>query len=130
MITKHTMRATIPHGDPDIGAEVDAQITFTYSPGSGDTYDPSRGGPGGWDPGYAAEVELIKAEPFCNGKPSPYYGAFADLEYQNLQDIAQSWLEGDGYTEAVEHAEYYRSGPDPDVARDARIDDELMERGR
>lgn len=100
MATKHTLLATIPVGDPDLGAELEALITFAFTPGAGPT------GPtyaSGGEPGYPAEVEFISAEPYCNGKPSPYYGAFADLEFANLQDIARSWLESDdGYSEALE----------------------------
>lgn len=121
MATTHTLRATIPHGDPDIGAEVDVDITYTYRRGSPDTYDKSRGGPGGWDPGYPPEVEFVSAKPM-----SPYYGAFADMEQQHLDELARNWLDEDGFTEACEHAEE-RSGPDPDRERDARVDDAMAD---
>ena len=121
--TTHSMLVTIPHGDPDIGAELDAMVTFTYRPGSPDTYDSARGGPGGWDPGYPPEVEFISAERYCNGQPAPYYGAFSDLDFANLQDIARDWLEGDdGTAQACSHAEHYLE-PDPDYARDMAKDD-------
>jgi hypothetical protein len=43
-------------------AEVDAKVTFAYTPGAPDTYDASRGGPGGWDPGYPPEVDIVSIE--------------------------------------------------------------------
>ena len=49
---------TIPHGPKDLGAEIDVLVTFKT-----DKY-----------------IEFVSAEPYCNGKPSPFYGAFADLE--------------------------------------------------
>lgn len=123
-----TLLATIPVGPSDLGAETEALVTFTYRPGApatGPTY--ASGG----DPGYAPEVEFVDAYPYCNGKPSAYYGAFADLEFANLQDVARSWLENDdGFNEACAHVAANPQGPDPDVARQARIDDEMMERGR
>lgn len=99
MASKHTILATIAVGDPDLGAEVEAKITFTYTkgaPATGPSYD------SGGEPDYAAEVELVSAEPYCNGKPAPYYGAFADMEMASLQDIAANWLENDGFSEACE----------------------------
>lgn len=94
------MLATFPVGDPDLGAEQEAEITFSFVPGAGPT------GPtysSGGEPGYPAEVEFVSAQPYCLGKPSPYYGAFADLEMDCLQDRARAWLEDDdGYREALE----------------------------
>ena len=100
MSRRYTMLATIPYGPDDLGAEVECRVTFTYTPGSapvlwGDSPDPGSG----------ALVEFIKAEPYCNGRPSPYYGAFADLEQQHLNDLAANWLDGDGYAEALAHVE-------------------------
>lgn len=101
MRTKHQMLATIPVGDPDLGAEVEAMLTFTFlrgAPAQGPSY--ASGG----QPADPDEVELVKAEPYCNGKPSPYYGAFADWAQSSLDACAQSWLEGDGFSEALEQA--------------------------
>lgn len=100
MSRRYTMLATIPHGPADMGAEVECRITFTYTPGAapilwGDSPDP----------GHSASVELIKAEPYCNRKPSPFHGAFADLEQQNLNDLAADWLDDDGHAEALAHVE-------------------------
>jgi hypothetical protein len=126
-MSTHKILATIPVGDPDAGAEVELMITFDYTPGSPDTYDASRGGPGGWDPGYPAEISFVKAERYCNGRPSPPDHAFADMEIRQDQDIAESWLDGKGYDDAIEVAEY-DSGPDPDDARDEAIERRMMER--
>jgi hypothetical protein len=79
-----TLVATIPVGDPDLGAEVECEITYEYTPETPPSWD---------DPGAPEEAQFIEAQPLCNGKPSPYYGAFADLEFANLQDIARDWLE-------------------------------------
>jgi hypothetical protein len=95
--TKHKMRATIPHGDPDIGAEVDVEITFTYLPGAAPIIYPADNA----DPGYPAEIGFVGVSPISNGKPFAYYGAFADLEQEALENLARDWLEGDdGLAEA------------------------------
>lgn len=99
MATKHKLIATIPHGDPDIGAEVECEITFNYTPGRPAVMYLQNG-----DPGYPAdpsEIEFISAAPFCNGKPSPFYGAFADLEQASLNDLAEAWLYSDDGEEAA-----------------------------
>lgn len=91
-MSEHTILATIPHGAPDLGAEVDVRITFEYRPGR-----PAKMYLRNGDPGYPAdpdEIEFIKAEPYYNGKPSPYDGAFADLEQRALDDLARDWIEG------------------------------------
>ena len=99
-MSTHTILATMPHGDPDIGADVDALVTFEYRRGSPDYWN--RGG-GHWEQGYAAEVEFVKAQPIIGGKPSEYGGAYADLEQGSLDNIAEGWLESDeGYAAALE----------------------------
>jgi hypothetical protein len=75
-MSRHTLIATIPHGDPDLGAELEAKITFSFVKGSPDYWNRAHGT---WEQGYGPEVSFEKAEPYCNGRPHPYHGAFADL---------------------------------------------------
>jgi hypothetical protein len=99
-MSKHTLIATIPCGDPDLGAEVEAKITFGFVKGSRDYWNRAHGT---WEQGYGPEVSFEKAEPYCNGRPHPYHGAFADLEQDHLNDLCIDWLESDGgYAEALE----------------------------
>lgn len=102
MASTHKIDATIPVGDPDLGAEIEARITFTYHgrvAEQGPTYD-SCG-----QPAEPAMAEWVKAEPICNGKPAPYSGAFADMEQSTLNDLASAWLESDeGQAQAIEQA--------------------------
>lgn len=100
MSTKHKMLTTIPHGPSDEGAEIDVEITFNFTKGSGDYWNKSGGH---WEQGYAPEIEFASACRFCNGKPSPFYGAFADLAQQWLNDLAEAWLESNqGEQEAID----------------------------
>lgn len=46
--------------------ESDVTVAYTFSGGSDDTYDASRGGPGGWDPGYPPEIEIYAAFGFAD----------------------------------------------------------------
>jgi hypothetical protein len=99
-MSKHTLIATIPHGPEDMGAELEAKITFDFVKGSPDYWN--RAG-GHWEQGWAAEVNFVKAEPYCNGRPSPYCGAYAKDEQAWLDDLCMQWLESDaGYAEALE----------------------------
>ena len=126
-MSEHKILATIGVGDPDIGAEIETLITFRFTAGRPEVRTLRNGDPG--YPADPAEVEFISAEPYCNGKPSPYYGAYADMEQDSLNQTAFFWLESDaGYQEAVAEAERALEGPDPDDARQARIDDEMMDR--
>ncbi len=114
-MSQHTIIATIPVGDPDLGAEFEARITFDYVSGSPDYWNRSGGH---WEQGYGAEVSFVKAEPYCNGKPSPFSGAFADMEQSALNDHCQEWLESDaGYAEALVEVE-----ADMEDARDYAAD--------
>ena len=100
MSTQHSFIATIGMGDPDIGAEGDFKITFNYTKGS-----PAQGPSyaSGGQPADPEEIEFVKAEAYCNGKPSPPYGAFADMEQQSIDALADSWLESDeGQVSALE----------------------------
>ena len=100
MSTEHKLRTTLSHGDPDIGAEIDVEIIFNYTSGRPAVMYLRNG-----DPGYPAdpdEIEFIKVTPLCNGKPSPFVGAFADLQQESLNDLAHNWLESeDGVSEAM-----------------------------
>lgn len=71
------------------------------------TFNFTRGAPAqgpsyasGGQPADPDEIEFISVAPLCNGKPSPYYGAFAQMDQQSLDAIAEAWLEGDGWAEA------------------------------
>ena len=101
MKTTHTLIATIPHGDPDQGAELECKITFTFlkgAPAQGPNY--YHGG----QPADPDEIEFVKAEHYCNGKPSPFSGVFADMEQSSLDTLAETWLY-DNETEAYEAME-------------------------
>ena len=100
MIRRYAMTATIPVGPRDEGAEVDCRITFNYTPGHPEVRYLRNGDPG--YPAEPAEVEFVSAEPWCNGKPSPFDGAFADLQHKQLQEIAADWL-ADHEDEALDH---------------------------
>ena len=102
MSSTHTINATIPVGDPDLGAAIEARITYTFHgrvAEQGPTYasggQPAEGAVAGWMSAVAIE----------DGKPAPYGGAFADLEQSTLDSIASEWLEGDeGQAQAIEQA--------------------------
>lgn len=92
-MSTHTLHATISHGDRDLGAEIDLEITFSFTPGAGAT-GPSYAS--GGDPDRAAEVEFVS----CKG---PLAGdAFDDLRQQSFDHIAEQYLESDdGYADAL-----------------------------
>jgi hypothetical protein len=94
-MSQHKIR-TVRVYDRDLGAEEEYEITFSFTPGSPDTYDKSRGGPGGWDPGYSAEVEFVSISPGASD-----VGAFTDLAQKDLESWADNWLQTDGYDEAL-----------------------------
>lgn len=82
-MSKHTMKATVPHGDPDIGAEVDLEITFEYRRGRPAVMYLRNG-----DPGYPAdpdEIEFIS----CKG---PLGG---ELRQEDFDALAQQYLGDD-----------------------------------
>ena len=101
MTTKHKLLTTIPHGPSDEGAEIEVEVTFNYRPGRPAVWYLRNG-----DPGYPAdpcEIEFVSARPFCNGKPAPFDGSFADLEREWLNGLAEAWLESDrGEQEALD----------------------------
>jgi len=92
-MSKHKMSATIPHGDPDIGAEIDCEIEFNFTPGSADYWN-KRGGH--WEQGYPAEVELVSVTANLLDM-----GAFQDLHQKALEDWVSGWLQDAGYDEAL-----------------------------
>ena len=102
MSSTHTIDAVIPVGDPDLGAAIEARITYTFHgrvAEQGPTYasggQPAEGAVAGWMSAVALE----------DGKPAPYAGHFAELEQSSLDSIASAWLEGDeGQAQAIEQA--------------------------
>jgi hypothetical protein len=100
--TTHTIDACIGIGDPDLGAECDLRITYTFlkgAPEQGPSYY------SGGQPADPDEIEFVKCVQIVNGKESPRSGAFADLEQDSLDAIAHAWLEGDeGTAQATEQA--------------------------
>lgn len=91
-MSKHTITATVGMGDPDIGAEVELEITFEYrkgSPAQGATY--SHGGL----PADPDEVEFLS----CVG---PTEGDGYDKHRQGSYDLAaENWLEHSDNTLAI-----------------------------
>lgn len=119
MSTMHTITAVRSGSHATMGDwEAEYVITYAYTPGSPDTYDASRGGPGGWDPGYAAEVEFISVTPVAGPLD---HGAFTDLAQADLDDWSREWLLEEGRSEAIAHADDDIQ-PDPDYARENAAD--------
>ena len=102
MSSTHTIDATIAVGDPDLGAAIEARITYTFHgrvAEQGPTY--ASGG----QPAEGAVAEWMSAAPLDNGQPAPYGGHFKDLEQSSLDSIASAWLEGEeGQAQAIEQA--------------------------
>jgi hypothetical protein len=91
MTTKHKLRAFLPVGDRDLGAEIEAELAFSFTPGSADYYNRRIGT---WEQGWGEEIELISAEPYCNGKPAPFLD-YAAFQQDSLNELAAQWLESD-----------------------------------
>ena len=92
MTTTHKLIATIPCGDPDLGAEIETEITFTYlkgAPEQGPSYY------SGGQPADPDEIEFVSVLRLVDTKPAPFNGAFADLEQDRLEMLALNWLETD-----------------------------------
>lgn len=87
------MRATIPVGDRDIGAEVDCEIEFIFTPGAHATF-PTFDCAG--EPGYPAEVDLISVKANLLDM-----GGFHDLQETHFRAVASDWLQDAGYEEAL-----------------------------
>ena len=101
-MSTHTIDATIPVGDPDLGAEIEARITYTFHervPEQGPSY--ASGG----QPAEPARAAWVSVEKLLNGQPSGFDGAFADLEKSSFEDHCAAWLESDeGQAQACEQA--------------------------
>jgi hypothetical protein len=108
--TRHRLTVERSGSHPTMGDwHAEYTITFSYLPGAaptGPTYD------SGGEPGYGPEIEYISHEPVSD------YGPAAENEAEWCKD----WLD-ENAAECAEIAEQ-ASQPDPDAARDARIDDE------
>ena len=101
-MSTHKIDVCIPVGDPDLGAEIEVRITFTFH-GRVEEQGPSYAS--GGQPAEPAMAEWFSAAPIVDGKPSAYSGAFADMEQSSLNDIAANWLESDeGQAQACEQA--------------------------
>lgn len=113
--TRHRITAVRSGAHPTIGDwDQDYEITFTYLPGAAPIIHPADNA----DPGYPAEIEFVSIEPDADD-----HGVFSDIAQRWLIEWAKEWLD-EHYYECIDHAEADRQ-PDPDAARDARIDDEL-----
>ncbi|MGQ3299673.1 hypothetical protein [Reyranella sp.] len=101
--TTHKVDTCLGIGDPDLGAEVDLRITYTFlkgAPEQGPTYA-SGGQPA--DPDEIEFVSCVYVD--AAGKESSPSGAYADLEQSALDAIAEAWLRGDeGQAQATEQA--------------------------
>lgn len=102
MSSTHTIDATIPVGDPDLGAEIEARITFTYHAHVAEQ-GPSYAS--GGQPAEPAMAEWLSFEKLVNGQPSGFDGAFADLEKSSFEAICEAWLDSEeGQAQACEQA--------------------------
>ena len=98
----HEIDATIAVGDPDLGAAIEARITYTFHARvaeQGASYasggQPAEGAVAGWMSAVAIE----------DGQPARYAGHFAELEQSSLDTVTSAWLESDeGQAQAIEQA--------------------------
>lgn len=115
-MTQYQITATRSGSHPTMGDwDVEHTITFTYLPGAGPT------GPtyaSGGEPGHGPEIEFVSIDPDAGD-----HGAFTDLAQADLVDWAKNWLD-ENADKCAEVAEA-DGQPDPDAARDARIDDDM-----
>lgn len=95
-MSRHALKATIPVGDPDLGAEIDVVISYEFRAGSKDHWDR---GLGGWLPGDPCELEFLSAR-----RPSDV-GPLDKLMQDTLDHLAQQYFESDyGQFAAIEQA--------------------------
>ena len=114
MSTEHTYETTYEtERDGIVVGSAEVRLTYTFSPGSGETYNKSVGGPGGWEPGYGPEIEIFKIEEEHGGQ----WGEVGSFFYDILHDWAETSL-FDTLIEAV-GAEYEARR---DEAADARYE--------
>ena len=101
-MSRHTIDTCLGMGDPDLGAEADLRITYTFikgAPEQGPTY--ASGG----QPADPDEIEFVSCVQMIDGKEHPTSGMFGHLEQSSLDAIAEAWLLGDeGHGQAVENA--------------------------
>lgn len=99
MTSTHKIDATIGVGDPDLGAEVELRIVYTYHPDvAAVMYEAPQ-------PGEPAHVEFVSCLQILGGKEYEQSGSFADYEQSSLDAVASSWIESDeGRAQAIEQA--------------------------
>ena len=98
----HEIDASIPVGDPDLGATIEARITYTFH---ARVAEQGASYASGGQPAEGAVAEWMSAASLDNGQPALYAGHFADLEQSSLDSITSAWLEGDeGQAQAIEQA--------------------------
>ena len=92
MATKHTLTAYCPFA----GDELEVEITYTYLAGR-----PARGPSyaSGGEPPDPPEIEFVSAT--ITGATLP------PAIQEKLNDWASLWITGDGWNDAVDHAEDY-----------------------
>lgn len=111
--TRHAIAATRSGHTNGMDWEVEYTITFSYLPGqpaTGPTYD------SGGEPGYGPEIEYISHEPVSDYDPAA----------ENEVEWCKDWLD-ENAAECADSAGQDNQ-PDPDAARDARIDNEIDRR--
>lgn len=75
---------TLPQGHPDLGAEIDVQVTVNYVPAQRQRHRPL-------DRLIPAWHHLVSAVPVCG----PFTGVYADLEQAGLEYDVNNWLDSD-----------------------------------
>ena len=91
--TKRTYETTYEAEDSfgNVTAALELRVVYTFEPGSRDHYDASIGGPGGWSPGDAPEIEIVQilVEDFDGrGKKVGWKEASAET-----YDALDTWIE-------------------------------------
>lgn len=88
------------HGDVVVGS-MEVKLLYTVTWGSGDVYDKSVGGPGGWSPGWPDEVDLVgvEVEDLMRREGTLWRAATRDEA-----DAVLLWAEGRFDEELLEHA--------------------------
>jgi len=122
-----TTREWLGENDAVIGS-AELRIHYTYRPATADHYDPSIGGPGGWTPGDADEVEIIKVEWECYGKDKPRWQRIegkdptgADLHEEYAEWAYMEYVD-DMAAKAQAELEDMNNTEDPDRAYDEHRD--------
>ena len=113
--SRHKITATRSGHTNGMDWEAEYTITFLYRPAAPDFWSTAGGH---WEQGYGLEIEYMSHDPVSD------YGPAAENEAEWCKD----WLD-ENAAECADSAEQDNQ-PDPDAARDARIDREMMERGR